>query len=371
MDDQLARLQQWVAARDVFGRDARIIDLKPLAGGQSSDLQRFVCRDADGVEKAYIVRREPRAKQLMQKPDVAREYAIMRGVEADGKVPVPPMIAVEPAEDVIGAPFFVMGEVSGFVPMGRPSLHLAGPLPGLEADFRARMWRSAMQALVDIHAIDWRTRQPFLLPQLAGEGALARHIDLLARWYEWTVQGRAYEVTDKALAYLIAERHRFDDEPPVLLWGDARVGNVMFRDDGGVAAVLDWEFATVGPAGMDLGHWMAMEEFQSEAIGVSRLPGWPTAAQTVSNYEEMAGRRIADIDYFVIMSSFFIAVTLIRQADLGVAAGRFPADTRMGHDNSTTQMIAQRLGIPSPELSPDFIKHRQLDRLVQGKLVHA
>jgi len=30
----------------------------------------------------------------------------------------------------------------------------------------------------------------------------------------------------------------------------------------------------------------------------------------------------------------------------------------MGHDNTVTQMLARRLGLPVPELSPDYLAHR-------------
>lgn len=360
-----ARLQRWVEARQGFGAAPRVVAVRPLPGGQSSDMLRFTCRDGDGPEQAYVVRREPRAKQLFLKPDVTREYRIIEGVGRAGTVPVPPLLGVEPDESVLGAPFFVMREVEGFVPLGRPSLHVAGPLCTLAPALRRTLWSSAMDALVGIHAIDWRRHHDFLADELGTAGALDRHVRGLERWYEWTAKGRAFDLTDKALAYLIAERHRFDNEPTVLLWSDARVGNIMFRPDGKVAAVLDWEGATLGPPGQDVGYWMMMDGFQAEAIGVPRLEGWPSEAETLARYEAASGRRIADIDYFIVMAAFFIATTLIRQADIGAAKGSLPGDTRMGHDNSATQMIAQRLGLPVPELSPDFIRHRQLDRLAK------
>jgi hypothetical protein len=30
----------------------------------------------------------------------------------------------------------------------------------------------------------------------------------------------------------------------------------------------------------------------------------------------------------------------------------------MGHHNTVTQMLARRLGLPVPELSPDYLAHR-------------
>jgi hypothetical protein len=31
----------------------------------------------------------------------------------------------------------------------------------------------------------------------------------------------------------------------------------------------------------------------------------------------------------------------------------------MGHDNTITQMLARRLGLPVPDLSPDYVAHRR------------
>jgi hypothetical protein len=58
------------------------------------------------------------------------------------------------------------------------------------------------------------------------------------------------------------------------------------------------------------------------------------------------------------MESLFMATTLIRQADRRVAEGLATSKNRMGHDNTVTQMIARRLGLAVPALSPDYIAHR-------------
>jgi hypothetical protein len=58
------------------------------------------------------------------------------------------------------------------------------------------------------------------------------------------------------------------------------------------------------------------------------------------------------------MEELFMATTLIRQADGRVAKGLAPPDTRMGHDNTVTQMLARRLSMEVPELSVDYLAHR-------------
>ena len=44
-------------------------------------------------------------------------------------------------------------------------------------------------------------------------------------------------------------------------------------------AAEDWVPRALN-AGIDLGYWVMMDEFHAEAIGVQRLPGWPSEAET-------------------------------------------------------------------------------------------
>src|ERR1700722_7481289 len=101
-------------------------------------------------------------------------------------------------------------------------------------------------------------------------------------------------------------------------------------DAGGVAAAIDWEVATIGAAGIDLGHWLFFDAFATTGAGGDRLPGWPDRDTTIARCQERSGRTIADIEFFELLEELFIATTLIRQADLRVARGLAPPDTRLG-----------------------------------------
>jgi aminoglycoside phosphotransferase (APT) family kinase protein len=356
LDAQRTRLADWLKRQPAFGPATEIASFATLAGGQSSVLFRLTL---EGNPAAYIIRMEPRGRQIFFAPDIVREFRIAQGLAKAG-IPTAPLIAVEPSSDILGAPFMVMGEVGGIAPLGRPSMHVAGLLTQLDAGQRKRLSGNAIDVLAQIHAIDWHTNHSFLADELGGTCGLDRHLDHLARWYEWTVQGRSFPVVDQGLAYLRSARGDLRDISDVLLWGDARPGNILFAPDQSVAAVLDFEAALIGPRGLDLGYWLMMDRFHAEAIGVERLSGWPSETETIARYVAASGIEHHDLDYYIVMGAFFMATTIIRAADLGIKSGKFAADTRFGLDNSATQIIAERLGLPIPPLSPDFIAHRGL-----------
>jgi aminoglycoside phosphotransferase (APT) family kinase protein len=354
-DPQRARFADWVKHHPAFTRE--LAEFAPMAGGQSSTLFRFTCA---GEEGAYVVRAEPRGRQIFLSPAIAREYRIANCL-AEAGLPVAPLIALESDDAILGAPFMVMQEVEGRAPLGRPSMHVAGLLTELSSEQRTRLSNAAIDALARVHAVDWQAACGDLADGGGRTGGLDRHLEHLTRWYEWTVNGRKFPTTDHALAYLKSGRARLADSPDVLLWGDARPGNILFDANQSAVALLDWEAALIGPRGLDLGYWLMMDQFHADAIGIPRLPGWPTDAQTIARYTTASGQDVPDLDYFIVFGAFFMATTIIRAADLGIASGKFAANTRFGFDNTATQIIAERLGLPVLPLSPDFMAHRGLN----------
>jgi hypothetical protein len=81
-------------------------------------------------------------------------------------------------------------------------------------------------------------------------------------------------------------------------------------------------------------------------------------ARSIAEYERRSGVPMVDLDYFELMDELFMATTVIRQADFRVERGLSDPDTRMGHDNTITQMLARRLGLVVPGVSLDFVAHR-------------
>jgi aminoglycoside phosphotransferase (APT) family kinase protein len=357
MEGLAGALAAWLAPR-MGTHEVTVSELARPAAGQSSETVLFDA-SADGRVEHLVLRRQVEGTTIFRDPDVSREAHVLQGLSAAG-VRVPNVRWSEPDPSVLGTPFFVMERVEGRVPLGKPSIHVAGWLPTLTRAERERLWSSALDALISVHAVAWRSTHDFLLDGDPKAATVEAHVTALADWYRWSTAQRAYPITDAALEYLEEHLAEVDPGEPVLLWGDPRVGNMLFTDDNTVAAAIDWETANIGPAGRDVAHWLFFDEFQTDAVGIERLSGWPDRETTVARYEAGSGRRLGDLVFFDVLQSLFMSTTLIRQADRRVAMGLAPPENRMGHDNTVTQMLARKLGLAVPPLSPDYIAHRGL-----------
>ena len=120
-----------------------------------------------------------------------------------------------------------------------------------------------------VHAIGWEARG--LGATLPG-GPLRRTMERWVAYVEWSSEGDPLPALAQALDW--CGRHVPAERPPVLLWGDVRLGNLVFDSAGRVPAVLDWDLASLGPREMDLG-WHFGLEFMMEALFGGRVPGLP------------------------------------------------------------------------------------------------
>jgi len=355
VEDLAGALRAWLTER--MGADkVTVSGITRAAAGQSNETILFDA-SAGGFVEHLVLRRQAVGTTIFRDPDVLREAQVLRGLTAAG-VRVPYVRWSEPDPSVLGTPFFVMDRVEGRVPLGKPSIHTVGWLPTLTRAERERLWSSALDVLISVHAVPWRSTHDFLLDGDLEATTLGAHVSALADWYRWSTADRVYPITDAALEYLQEHLAEVDAGDSVLLWGDPRVGNMVFGDDNTVAAALDWETASIGPVGRDVAHWLFFDEFQTEAVGIEPLPGWPDRETTVACYEARSGRRLGHLAFFDVMETLFMATTLIRQADRRVAMGLTPPGNRMGHDNTVTQMLARKLGLPAPPLSADYAAHR-------------
>jgi aminoglycoside phosphotransferase (APT) family kinase protein len=341
-------LGDWLASRLASEgcREVRLGELSQPAAGYSGRTffaeASFVAADGSRCQQELVVRVQSPDQQLFVAPDALRQARIMTALAGRPGLPVPKVWFTEADPHVLGAPFYVMGRVPGRVPGDVPSWHHRGWTVELSPAERQRLHDNALAALVALHRVDWRPELSFLAPDGPGT-ALDRYLAQLERWYEWCGPSRRFgpDVLAAALRHVLD--HRPDEPSEVVVWGDARMGNICFADDLSVAALFDWETATIGPAGIDLGWWLMFEQYLCEAQGLRRLDGVPGREQTIDRYRELGGADVGDIDYYELVAGVVMTLISSRLADVLVDTGRVSAEIAAIYPNRAVSLVRQSL----------------------------
>ena len=227
--------------------------------GMSSETLIFTARwseDGRPVEQRFVARVAPTAQDVPVFPTyrLDHQFAVIRLVAEHTDVAVPRVRWLEPTGDVLGAPFFLMDYVEGQVPpdvmpytFGGNWFHDAPP------EAQRRLQDSTVEVLATLHSIrDPESTFGFLVNEDGGS-ALRRHFQWVRSWYDFAVPDiGASPLLERAFGWLEENwPQEADAGEPVLLWGDARIGNVLYQDFRPVA-VLDWEMTALGPRELDV-----------------------------------------------------------------------------------------------------------------------
>ena len=300
-------------------------------------------RDGERRVQPLVIRVRPKV-QVFPEYDLRRQYRVMQMLEQTD-VPVPHMRWFEDDDATLGASFYVMDRIDGRVPQDHPPYHVAGFVTEMTPASRAALWWDGLDKLTRVHRLDWRKLGfDFLGRADLGTTPLAQQLEYYRRYLAWAGGGRPQPTVDAGLAWLLANQPA--DEPTALCWGDARIGNMIFRDDRCVA-VLDWEMVALGNPEQDLGWWLFLDWHHSGGIGVERLEGFPSREETIARYEQLMGRAVRHLHYYEAFAAFRFAVVMIRITQLVRDAG-LPAPDDMATNNTCTQGLARLLDLPPP-----------------------
>jgi aminoglycoside phosphotransferase (APT) family kinase protein len=249
---------------------------------------------------------------------------------------------------VAGAPFYVMGRVDGRVPADRPPYTTDGWLKALAPEAQARIWWGGIESMAKIHNLDWRALGfGFVDKPELGRTGLAQQMAFYERYLHWAARGKPQPIAEAAWDWL--KRNQPDDEPDSLVWGDARIGNIIFAPDGTEPlAVLDWEMVTHGNGEQDLAWAIFLDRHHSEGMGLPKLPGFPSDDETIARYEALTGRPVRHQKFYTIFAGFRFAVIMCRIAQQMVHYGVMPADSKFETNNMVTNLLAKDLGLPAP-----------------------
>jgi aminoglycoside phosphotransferase (APT) family kinase protein len=259
--------------------------------------------------KSWVLRRPPLSHVLPTAHDMKREFRVISALEAT-TVPVPHAIAICEDVSVNDAPFYIMSYVDGYVPTDP-----AGVAQRFDEAARGRIGHELIDTLVALHAIDPATvgLADFGKPQGFIERQVRRFVDQLAR----SKQRELPELDDLARRLAAAVPAHSDAS---IVHGDYRLDNCILDAEGHIAAVLDWEMATLGDpladVGMQIMYWAgrgsatAPEAPGIASASVTGLPGFMTRDQAVARYAHGSGRDVGNLDFYIVLAYFKLAVIL-------------------------------------------------------------
>jgi aminoglycoside phosphotransferase (APT) family kinase protein len=321
------------------------------ASGFSSDTIMFDATwDAGGVaeRKAFVVRAAPIGAAVFRTYEIDLQFTLLTAL-ADSSVPVPRTYWLEQDAAVLGAPFFAMERLDGAVPTDNPPYTLGGFLHDAPPDAQRTAWFDGIDALTDIAAFDWRAAGLGRLDRVQYGSTPGRQLMAWQReYYEWAAR-RPVPCVDHAWRWLEANQPD-DDHLATLCWGDARRGNLLFDDRCRVQAVLDWEMARIGNPEFDLAWYLWFDRHFSEGIGVPRLGGFPSAAESIARWEDRMGRPAQHLEWYTVFTMVFFAGIMMRVIQSNIAHGASVDDFGpLETNNPCTQLLAQHFGLPAPE----------------------
>jgi aminoglycoside phosphotransferase (APT) family kinase protein len=305
-------------------------------------------QDGRSVDRHLVARVLPQGEGVLASYDVEAEYHLIRALR-NTAVPVPAVLHLETDTALLGAPFMIMEFVEGRIPPSEPPYTKAGWfLDELAAEQRALLCDNGLRAMAEIHAVDWRQLGlGFLARPDLGRRPIEQQITLYQQFFA-RIAGDATNPTVTAALDWINAHCPATDEPVVLSWGDAKVANLIFDEELNVAAVLDWEMASLASPELDLGWWLFLLKYHTEGIGVTRPEGMPDRTAVIARYEHLTGRAVQNIDFYEAFGGLRLSIIFHRATTMLVAAGLLPASTTAAQNNPATQTLARILRLPSP-----------------------
>jgi aminoglycoside phosphotransferase (APT) family kinase protein len=305
----IERLGAWMDDEGLPGKGAPI-EHRFISGGSQNEIYEIRRGELHGA-----LRIPPPEAPAPRDDGIWREWRITEALDGTD-VPHTPAIAACKDTSVLGRAFYVMGFVDGWSPMGlatEPDGSRPWPAP-FDSDLGARQGLAyqLVEGIALLGNVDWRAKG---LEDLGRpDGFHERQVD---RWTSFLerIKGRDLPGFDEAAAWL--RSHEPIDYVPGLMHGDYQFANVMFRHGAParLAAIVDWEMGTVGDPKLDLGwvvqSWPADTTSRAaSSAGYVDMYGMPTRDEVLTHYAEVSGRQVDDIDYYVVLAKWKLAVVL-------------------------------------------------------------
>lgn len=330
----LGRIIAWMDERQL--ESGPLVDVELLAGGTQNVLVRF-----RRGEREFVLRRPPPHKRANSDETMRREARVLAAL-AGTAVPHPALIAAEPDESVIGASFYLMEPVDGYnVTVAMPPALIDDPAGQHE------MSLSMADAIGALGQLDPAERGIADLGRWEGWGERQ-----VPRWRKQLDSYRAFDGypgpdipgVDEVGEWLDANRPA--DLRPGIIHGDFHFANVLIHpSEPRVAAIVDWELATIGDPLLDLGHLLAC---WPDANGAAVTPvagaNLATHDEVIERYAQRSDRDLSSVTWFRVLACYRLGL-ILEGTHARACAGLAPKATGDMLHAHTIALLAQASGL--------------------------
>jgi aminoglycoside phosphotransferase (APT) family kinase protein len=277
-------------------------------------------QDGKPVEQKLVTRVAPAAEDVQVFPTyrLDHQFEVIRKVGELTDVPVPTVRWLESTGDVLGTPFFVMDYVDGVVPPDvMPYTFGNNWFADAPVERQRELQDSTVEVLAKLHSIpNAENKFSFLAEGQDGDTALRKHFNWVRSWYDFAVPDIGPSpLLERTFTWLQDNwPAEADAQEPVLLWGDSRVGNVLYRDFRPIA-VLDWEMVALGPRALDIAWMIHAHMVFEELTKLAGLPGLPEVMReddVRATYQRLTGVDVGDLNWFYVYSGVMWACVFMR-----------------------------------------------------------
>ena len=297
------RLAQWMDDAALPGNGERL-DARFLSGGTQNVIYEITRGDA-----RCVIRMPPPGAPPDRDKGILREWRIIESLDGT-EVPHTAAVGVCDDPSVLGRPFYLMGFVDGWSPVDQ---HATWPEPfNSDLDARPGLSYQLAEGIALLSKVDWKAR---------GLADLGRpdgfHDRQVARWTAFLERIKKRDLPGLDVATEWLEAHAPLDFIPGLMHGDYQFANVMYEHGAParLAALVDWEMGTVGDPKLDLA-WMVQSwpvdtnDPRDTAMSYVDMRGMPSRDQVVAHYAEVSGRQVDDLDYYLVLAKWKLAIVL-------------------------------------------------------------
>jgi aminoglycoside phosphotransferase (APT) family kinase protein len=339
------RLTAWL---DTRLPGAKAVDVTvPASNGMSSETLLF---DIDHPEPplhacALRLAADPAAYTVFPVYDMPRQFRTMRLVADRTDLPVPTVRWLEEDPGPLGAPFFVMERAEGRVPPDVMPYTYEGNWLHAATDAERAHLEPPRSGSSPASTTKSRCPRPSSSPSRATATPSTATSRPNVPTTHWVVDGLARSPLIESAFDRLTELWPTDPGEPVLNWGDARIGNVVY-DGFDPVAVLDWEMAAPAPREVDLGWTVYLHRFFQDltvAFGQPGLPEFFRRDRVEARYAELTGHTPRDMDFYTLYAALRHAIVMLRiayrQVHFGEVAVPADPDTLILHHGSLRAMV--------------------------------